>query len=73
MRFILSGEMAMHRMNSRNGAHGLYGDEDLYRNEDLNLEATNGVSPKKGMILPFTPLAMSFDTVNYYVDMPAVS
>ncbi|MBA0695700.1 hypothetical protein Goari_002310, partial [Gossypium aridum] len=26
---------------------------------------------KKGMVLPFTPLAMSFDKVNYYVDMPA--
>ncbi|TYG97908.1 hypothetical protein ES288_A10G075400v1 [Gossypium darwinii] len=26
---------------------------------------------KKGMVLPFTPLAMSFDKVNYDVDMPA--
>lgn len=33
----------------------------------------NGVAPKKGMVLPFTPLAMSFDDVNYYVDMPPVS
>ncbi|XP_024970012.1 ABC transporter G family member 35-like [Cynara cardunculus var. scolymus] len=30
----------------------------------------NGVS-KKGMVLPFTPLAMSFDNMNYYVDMPS--
>ncbi|XP_071711640.1 ABC transporter G family member 35-like [Rutidosis leptorrhynchoides] len=30
----------------------------------------NGVS-KKGMVLPFTPLAMSFDDMNYYVDMPS--
>jgi hypothetical protein len=29
-------------------------------------------APKRGMVLPFTPLAMSFDSVNYYVDMPAV-
>ncbi|XP_015572858.1 ABC transporter G family member 29 [Ricinus communis] len=28
------------------------------------------VAPKRGMILPFTPLSMSFDSVNYYVDMP---
>ncbi|KAL8224638.1 hypothetical protein R6Q59_000268 [Mikania micrantha] len=63
--------MAMHRMNSRTRAHGLSSAEDLYRNEDSSLEAANGVSPKKGMVLPFTPLAMSFDTVNYYVDMPA--
>ncbi|KAK8690333.1 hypothetical protein V6N13_089026 [Hibiscus sabdariffa] len=25
----------------------------------------------KGMVLPFTPLSMSFDKVNYYVDMPS--
>ncbi|VVA97859.1 unnamed protein product [Arabis nemorensis] len=25
---------------------------------------------KRGMVLPFTPLTMSFDNVNYYVDMP---
>lgn len=57
----------MHRMSSRTGAH------DLYRNEDSNIESAKGVSPKRGMVLPFTPLAMSFDSVNYYVDMPAVS
>lgn len=36
-------------------------------------EGANGVAPKRGMVLPFTPLAMSFDNVNYFVDMPAVS
>lgn len=25
------------------------------------------------MVLPFKPLSLSFDHVNYYVDMPAVS
>ncbi|KAG0499329.1 hypothetical protein HPP92_004020 [Vanilla planifolia] len=38
------------------------------------VEATNvtvgKVAPKKGMVLPFAPLAMSFDEVNYFVDMP---
>lgn len=28
---------------------------------------------KRGMVLPFKPLSLSFDNVNYYVDMPAVS
>ncbi|XP_024969108.1 ABC transporter G family member 35-like isoform X3 [Cynara cardunculus var. scolymus] len=32
---------------------------------------SNGVAAKKGMVLPFTPLAMSFDNMNYYVDMPS--
>ena len=35
--------------------------------------AASGVAPKRGMVLPFTPLTMSFDEVNYYVDMPPVS
>lgn len=56
------GEMALQRMTSRG----------LSRNDDANLEAAAGISPKRGMVLPFTPLAMSFDKVNYYVDMPQV-
>ncbi|MFS8012317.1 putative ABC-type xenobiotic transporter [Helianthus anomalus] len=28
-------------------------------------------SKKKGMVLPFKPLSLAFDHVNYYVDMPA--
>nr|CAB3470669.1 unnamed protein product [Digitaria exilis] len=31
----------------------------------------NEAAPRRGMVLPFNPLAMSFDNVNYYVDMPA--
>ncbi|KAM7263853.1 hypothetical protein ACFE04_001536 [Oxalis oulophora] len=29
-------------------------------------------SVKRGMVLPFQPLSLAFDHVNYYVDMPAV-
>ena len=29
-------------------------------------------SKKKGMILPFEPLTMTFHNVNYFVDMPKV-
>ncbi|KAJ3692072.1 hypothetical protein LUZ60_012422 [Juncus effusus] len=36
----------------------------------LDMSSSNGFKPKRGMVLPFTPLAMSFDDVNYYVDMP---
>jgi len=39
-------------------------------NEDSSLEAANDVASKRRMVLPFTPLSMSFDNVNYYVDMP---
>ncbi|ESW22604.1 hypothetical protein PHAVU_005G166500 [Phaseolus vulgaris] len=54
-------EVAMQQMSSRG----------QMRNVDSMRESTIGVSPKKGMVLPFQPLAMSFDSVNYYVDMPA--
>lgn len=36
---------------------------------DIPMES---MSTKKGMVLPFTPLALSFDDVKYFVDMPAV-
>ncbi|XP_031120033.1 ABC transporter G family member 35-like [Ipomoea triloba] len=58
-------EMEIQRMSSRTNTNG------LSRNEDSSLESANGIAQKKGMILPFTPLAMSFDDVKYFVDMPA--
>lgn len=36
-------------------------------------EAETGVPAKRGMVLPFEPLAIAFHNLNYYVDMPAVS
>jgi hypothetical protein len=38
-----------------------------------DVEATADAVVQRGMILPFTPLSISFDDVSYYVDMPAVS
>ncbi|KAI3857648.1 hypothetical protein MKW98_028912 [Papaver atlanticum] len=35
------------------------------------LEEKNGITSKRGIVLPFVPLSMSFDNINYYVDMPA--
>ena len=42
------------------------------RNADSTHDSATGVATRRGMILPFQPLAMAFDSVNYYVDMPAV-
>lgn len=60
------GEMEIQRKTSRSSANG------RSRNADSTLEVPNGVASKKGMVLPFTPLAMSFDSVNYFVDVPRV-
>ncbi|CAI9105088.1 OLC1v1003939C2 [Oldenlandia corymbosa var. corymbosa] len=59
-----SGEIAIQPYN-RN-ANG----NRVSRNES-NLDTATGVAPKRGMVLPFTPLAMAFDDVKYCVDMPA--
>lgn len=42
-------------------------------NHEMYINSATGVAPMRGMILPFTPLAMSFDEVSYFVDMPPVS
>lgn len=57
-------EMVMQRISSRANPN------EISRN-DSALDSAGGVTPKRGMVLPFAPLAMSFDEVNYYVDMPA--
>ncbi|XP_039037786.1 ABC transporter G family member 31-like [Hibiscus syriacus] len=57
-------------------AHGITTDEYLYwlgvvENEKSKSEAPSAEgSWKKRMILPFQPLAMTFQNVNYFVDMP---
>ncbi|CAK9313159.1 unnamed protein product [Citrullus colocynthis] len=56
--------MTIWQMSSRSTGSGRCGDRDT------NSPLSNGVNTKRGMVLPFTPLAMSFDSVNYYVDMP---
>ncbi|KAI4379328.1 hypothetical protein MLD38_005643 [Melastoma candidum] len=57
-------EMMMRRMSSQSNTNG------LSNYSEVSLDFPNGIGSKKGMVLPFTPLAMSFDSVNYYVDMP---
>ncbi|KAA8520957.1 hypothetical protein F0562_011630 [Nyssa sinensis] len=37
---------------------------------EASIETAHRFAPKRGMILEFKPLSMSFDSVNYYVDMP---
>eukprot|EP00257_Ricinus_communis_P021346 XP_015580817.1 pleiotropic drug resistance protein 2 [Ricinus communis] len=43
------------------------------RNAGGSISSNSGITnqSKKGMVLPFQPLALAFNHVNYYVDMPA--
>ncbi|KAL8154454.1 hypothetical protein V2J09_012214 [Rumex salicifolius] len=45
---------------------------DRHASDGTNMTAVTGAgSPGSGMILPFKPLSLAFNHVNYYVDMPA--
>nr|GEW58349.1 pleiotropic drug resistance protein 2-like isoform X2 [Tanacetum cinerariifolium] len=46
-------------------------DEQNQKHLQTNTEMEVRNSNKKGMVLPFQPLSLAFDHVNYYVDMPA--
>ncbi|KAG8374150.1 hypothetical protein BUALT_Bualt11G0100900 [Buddleja alternifolia] len=35
------------------------------------LDSSTNHKPKKGMVLPFQPLSLAFNHINYYVDMPS--
>lgn len=48
-------------------------DDNKEKKKKLVKMATESEPNKKGMVLPFKPLSLAFDHVNYYVDMPAVS
>ncbi|GAB2293480.1 transcription factor [Dionaea muscipula] len=57
-------KMVPQRSRSRSKSNG------LSRIGDLSLEVEDELAFKRGTVLPFTELAVSFDSVNYYVDMP---
>ncbi|KAL2539838.1 ABC transporter G family member 34 [Abeliophyllum distichum] len=40
------------------------------RNKSEGKKSEDNGSSRRGMVLPFTPLSIAFDHVNYYVDMP---
>lgn len=47
-------------------------DKPIKHKSEGNNSTENEVT-RRGMVLPFTPLSLAFDHINYYVDMPAVS
>ncbi|KAK2655148.1 hypothetical protein Ddye_008200 [Dipteronia dyeriana] len=51
------------------GEHGTEGIDMAVRSSDGIFGAAE-LAPKKGMVLPFQPLSLTFNHLNYYVDMP---
>jgi hypothetical protein len=67
---VFGGEVQMQQVEQHN-----VGAEHMSRFVSLASDASDAIAqaePKRGMILPFQPLAISFDNINYYVDMPVV-
>ncbi|TXG58272.1 hypothetical protein EZV62_016101 [Acer yangbiense] len=54
------------------GQHGTEGIDMAVKSSSEIVGAAER-APKKGMVLPFQQLSLTFNHVNYYVDMPAVS
>ncbi|KAG6492651.1 ABC transporter G family member 44-like [Zingiber officinale] len=42
----------------------------IYQESSLSSSTTNSSTARKGMILPFTPLSVTFNNIRYSVDMP---
>ncbi|CBI36065.3 unnamed protein product, partial [Vitis vinifera] len=50
--------------------HSSSNTRELEKQQVSSQQSPKKTGIKRGMILPFLPLSMSFDKVNYYVDMP---
>ncbi|XP_074327307.1 ABC transporter G family member 29-like [Apium graveolens] len=61
----LSGEMEIQQQSNQSN----HNKPNIIADSSLKT-TTAGIGLKRGMVLPFTQLAMSFDAVNYYVDVP---
>lgn len=69
---MISEDDETERSSPRQVTSNPHGMEMQERNRASNASATSGQN-RRGMVLPFQPLSLTFNHINYYVDMPAVS
>ncbi|KFK38987.1 hypothetical protein AALP_AA3G185300 [Arabis alpina] len=62
--------LALTYLNPLDNTQAIASKETTEENRAGNGVESEITTVKRGMVLPFTPLSMSFDNVNYYVDMP---
>ncbi|KAL1829234.1 hypothetical protein ACET3Z_007646 [Daucus carota] len=62
--FLRNREIAIQQINESNFKEA--------SRQDSSLEGVHAVNPKRGMVLPFTALNMSFNAISYFVDMPPI-
>ncbi|KAJ9695169.1 hypothetical protein PVL29_010586 [Vitis rotundifolia] len=67
---ILNEEDDKNKNKASSGQHSTEGtDMAVINSSEIVGSAEN--APKRGMVLPFQPLSLAFEHVNYFVDMPA--
>ncbi|XP_073142895.1 ABC transporter G family member 29-like isoform X2 [Henckelia pumila] len=59
-------DISMQGMSNQSNVNGKNENE----NENISLGDTRWNAAQRGMVLSFTPLSMSFDNVNYFVEIP---
>ncbi|PIN08714.1 Pleiotropic drug resistance proteins (PDR1-15), ABC superfamily [Handroanthus impetiginosus] len=57
--------------NAASAARATEGKDMPVRNKREGSNSGENATTRRGMVLPFTPLSLAFNHVNYYVDMPA--
>ncbi|KAJ0238477.1 ABC-transporter N-terminal domain-containing protein [Hirschfeldia incana] len=62
--------LALAFLNPLEKPQAIVSKEKTEENRAVSGSETESSYAKRGMVLPFTPYTMSFDNVNYYVDMP---
>ncbi|KAG2686522.1 hypothetical protein I3760_09G009400 [Carya illinoinensis] len=67
---IVDEENDRKKKKSSAGQHGAEGINLPVRSSSEIVDASDN-SQRRGMVLPFQPLSLAFNHVNYYVDMPA--
>ncbi|KAL6998106.1 Pleiotropic drug resistance protein 2 [Sarracenia purpurea var. burkii] len=71
---VLEEEGETKSKKSSSGQMASTGIDMAVRNTSQATDSSIGVddnAPKKGMVLPFHPLSLAFNHINYYVDMPS--
>ncbi|CAA7057995.1 unnamed protein product [Microthlaspi erraticum] len=62
--------LALTFLNPLEKTQAIISKENAEENRAEDSSESKSFYVKKGMVLPFTPLTMSFDNIHYYVDMP---
>ncbi|OVA06116.1 ABC transporter-like [Macleaya cordata] len=68
---VIKGEDAVERSNQKLSSHTKESSKALEITSASTSPKFEDHAPRRGMVLPFQPLSLAFNHVNYFVDMPA--